>query len=163
MYKIFYGSFFMKKINQNYYSLEKVKFMNRNLVQIDNGGKLFSNGIYYTKLIPEDLPESFVEGIYYGHNKGFLNAAGVKDLLYVPNYNINHMFKDDFLYISYNSKMQMKKRGFSHEVIGYDHYVWGYNIVNFLKAVEIYSNYDISTIKDEIEKKRIHCELPILP
>jgi len=148
-----------KKFNANYYTCSKVRFKNREYVRIDGGGYLFSNGIYFTKIRPEDLPESYVEGVYYGYNKGFLNAAGVKDLLYVPNYHVNHMFKDDFLYISYDEPLFLNpNRGLGERVLGYDEYVWGYNIVHFLKAAEKYSGFDISNIKDEIEKKRAHFE-----
>ena len=61
---------------------------------------LFSGGIYPTKITASDLPEWYVHGRYYKH-WGYLSAKGVKSLVYEPSKFSNHMFKDDFLYISY--------------------------------------------------------------
>lgn len=146
----------MKRINSRFYTTEKIKYMNDGLKIIDNDGYLFSQGIYPTKLKEEDLPEYFIEGQYF-RKHGFLSALGVKDLKYVPNMNVNHMFKDDFLYISYEKPIiESKKSNLLDRFENYDTYIWGWNIIEFLKGVEKYSDYDISKIREEIERKRKH-------
>lgn len=145
---------FMKKINANFYTLEKHKMTKDGFVHIRNNDKLFSQGIYNTSLVKEDLPESFIEGYFY-YNKGFLNSAGVKELYYKPNKFTNHMFKDDFLYISFKDHIYEEPSMYGTIVKGYDYCVYGGNIVPYLKAVEKYSSYDISKIKEQIEDKRL--------
>ena len=117
---------------------------------------LFSSGIYPTKITPGDLPEWYVYGRFYKH-WGYLSALGVKSLVYEPNKFSNHMFKDDFLYISYNEPiLPNPDRSTSfYKYIGFDEYIYGGVIVSFLKAAEIYSGYDISEIKKQIEEKRL--------
>ena len=61
---------------------------------------LFSQGKYPTKLTYQDLPGCFLSGTYYGA-RGYLRTDSIKGLWYKPCYHTNHMFKDDFLYISY--------------------------------------------------------------
>lgn len=65
------------------------------------GGRLFSDGIYPTKLTFEDLPEWYVE-VYEGKLWGRLDAKRVTQLVYAPNYFFNHVYKDDRLYVSYD-------------------------------------------------------------
>ena len=146
-----------KKINKNYYTTEKIKYIRSKdgggYVSITNGEYLFSDGIYFSKITKDDLPPSFVEGIYW-HRKGYMNAAGVVDLVYKPNKFTNHMFKDDFLYISYKDKIVKRPDDSFERYEGYDTYVCGYNIIEMLKAIEKYSNYDINKIKEQIEDKK---------
>lgn len=118
-------------------------------------GTLFSGGTYPTKITAEDLPEWYVYGRFYKH-WGYMSAAGVKHLLYIPNKWSNHMFKDDCLYISYNAPIVPNADSRSFErYTGYDEYIYGGAIVRFLKAAEIYSGYDISGIKEQVEDKRL--------
>lgn len=65
------------------------------------------------------------------------------------------MFRDDCLYVSYNTEV-VKGVGDLGIVDykGYDLIIWVWQIVEFLKADENYSNYDISEIKQQIEVKR---------
>lgn len=117
-------------------------------------GYLFSKGKYLTKIKVEDLPEHFVEGTYY-RTKGYANAKGVVHMIYVPNMWINHMFKDDYLYVSYKGEIEEIKNEFGgRDFNNYDLIIRGYNIITFLKAAEKYSGYDISEIKELIELKR---------
>ena len=117
---------------------------------------LFSCGIYPTKITAADLPEWYVYGRFYKH-WGYLCAKGVKSLVYDPCKFSNHMFKDDFLYISYHDQIipNPDRSESFNKFIGYDEYIYGSVIVSFLKAVEKYSGYDISEIKVQIEDKRL--------
>ncbi len=117
---------------------------------------LFSGGTYPTKVTADTLPEWYVHDRYYKH-WGYLSAKGIKSLIYEPNKFSNHMFKDDFLYISYNDPIVPnpdRSVGF-YKYIGFDEYIYGGVIVRFLKAAEKYSGYDISGIKAQIEDKRL--------
>lgn len=146
-----------KKIASNIYSEQKFPTLSTydKLRETNENGYLYSKGKYLTKIKVEDLPESFVEGVYY-RTKGYINAAGVKHMVYVPNMWINHMFKDDFLYISYDKEIKQKENSFGFkDYEGYDIVIRGFNIVTFLKAAEKHSGYNISEIKELIELKRI--------
>ena len=142
-----------KRINANLYTETRIIWKEHTMIG-NADGTLFSNRHYKTKILPSDLPEWFVEGSYY-KNQGYLSSKGVKYLLYDPNLHTNHMFKDDFLYISYDrpiTTIDGERSVFKFE--GFDEYIWGWNIVNFLKAAEQYSSYDIKGIKEQIKKKR---------
>ena len=144
-----------KRITANLYTKTKIIWQNKEHIMICNDdGTLFSNRRYKTKILPSDLPEWFVEGHYY-KNHGYLSAKGVKYLMYKPNLLFNHMFKDDLLYISYDKPI-IPVTGEDHwpRFEGFDEYIWGWDIVSFLKAAEKYSSYDISGIKVQIEEKR---------
>lgn len=69
---------------------------------------------------------------------------------------INHLFKDDYLYISYHEplrKEQITRRYFDY--VNDDVCICGSDIIPVLVAAEKYSVYDISEIKRQIEGKRI--------
>lgn len=116
----------------------------------DPNAHLLSNGIHATKIYPSDLPLWFVHGYIYKHF-GYISSKNVKYLLYVPDYHFNHLFKDDTLYISYRDEITKNDAtGYS----GYDYLVTGSVIVPFIDSVEAYSDYDVSDIRVEIEKKK---------
>jgi len=121
----------------------------------DPQGYLFSGGRYPTKILPQDLPEWFIYGYLYKRH-GYISAKGVKHLVYRPNYAFdNHLHKDDFLYISYDTeivpyKTELNSTGYK----GYKHLVYGYMICEFVDAAEKFSDYDVQEIRREIEKKR---------
>ena len=93
----------------------------------------------------------------YGKDNTLFSGGIYPSLVYEPNKFSNHMFKDDFLYISYNEPIVPnpdRSTGF-YKYIGFDEYIYGGVIVRFLKAAEKYSGYDISGIKAQIEDKRL--------
>lgn len=112
-------------------------------------------GTYPTKIKAEDLPEWFTY-VYIHKNYGYLSAKDVKGLSYHPFYAFdNHMYKDDSLFISYSHELD-KEMGLNDRIYGrdYDFTLWGSTIVDFVDAVGKYSNFDVSEIKTELEKKR---------
>lgn len=139
-----------KRLTANYYSREKFK-LGAYTPLADN--ILYSEGRYKTKLTADDMPPWYMRGLYYGYAHGYLNTKDVSKLVYKPNLCFNHMFKDDFLYISYNSSS--KRRTIYHAEDPYDEYVWGFNIPRFLLWAEQYSNYDTAPIWQQIEEKRL--------
>ena len=131
------------KIDQKVFSVER-----------DPLGFLFAHGKYRTKILPEDLPEYFVYGYLYKRH-GYISANGVKHLVYVPNYTFtNHLHKYDKLFISYNDKIEPyeSENGFSWHK-GYDESIGGHLIEKFVDAAEKYSQYDVSDIRKEIQRK----------
>ena len=85
-----------------------------------------------------------------------MSAKGVKHLFYIPNYVFdNHLHKDDSLLISYNAPIEPyeSENGFNWYK-GYDEILGGPVLVEFVKAVEKYSAYDVSDVMKEIARKR---------
>ena len=118
-------------------------------------GYLYSYGKYPTKILPSVLPPWYVRGYMY-KRQGYMSAKGVKHLLYVPNYTFNHLFKDDSLFISYDEAIEptvSTDSGFRW-YSGYKHVLSGSLIVDFVEAAAEYSDYDITEIMKEIEKKK---------
>lgn len=129
----------------------------RGFVRVESSeGYLLASGknrSYKTKIRPCDLPEWYVYGYFYKKH-GYMSAKGVKYLAYRPQKHWNHMFKDDFLFVSYNKPItHTDDTVMSFE--GYDESIFGRVIIDFLLAAEKYSGYDITEIKKQIEDKRL--------
>ena len=83
-----------------------------------------------------------------------MSAKGVKYLAYRPQKHWNHMFKDDFLFVSYDRPItHTGDTVMSYK--GHDELIYGGMIIDFLLAAEKYSGYDITEIKEQIEDKRL--------
>ena len=141
----------MSRLYANYYSYYG-KYAFRAYAPTDES-VLYSEGCYKTKMTGHDMPPWYMRGLYYGYAQGFLNTKDVAKLIYRPNFHFNHMFKDDFLYISYNSPSKCQKIFNAEESC--DEYVWGFNIPKFLYMAERYSGYDTAPIWQQIEEKRL--------
>ena len=101
-----------------------------------------------TKIKPKDLPKSYVYVSNYKKN-GYLETAGVVDIAYEPSPFHNHTFKDDFLYISYNKMLpKANPDQWAKLLETCDEYVFGNDIINVLKGIEI-NNPD----NQELQKK----------
>ena len=140
----------MSRLHANYYSCGKYRFATP--APADES-VLYSEGRYKTKLTAHDMPPWYMRGLYYGYADGFLNTKNVSKLVYNPNLCFNHIFKDDFLYISYNTPSKRRKIFNAEEP--YDEYVWGFNIPKFLYMAKRYSGYDTAPIWQQIEEKRL--------
>ena len=139
------------------------------------GRKEAPDGLHYNmkgrvvKIRDEDFPEWYLH-VYIFHTYGWLNAKGVKYLVYSPNYHVNHLYKDDFLYISYDKPIVVDEEYYKEhgEIIprpednpkrqlwykGYDYNLYGGDIVRFAKAVKQYSDVEgIDEILDRMEDK----------
>lgn len=127
------------------------------LVGFRDSDFFFSQGKYPTKLTYRDLPGWFLSGTYYG-TRGYLRTNSIKGLWYQPCYHTNHMFKDDFLYISYQHPISscplLDIYLSSPDSKLYDEFIFGGIIPRFLRFVEQYSLYDCSSIWSQIEEKR---------
>ena len=83
---------------------------------------LYSKGHYLTKIKEKDLPEDYTKfksrTIWY--TIGYIKTSGVKDLYYTY-IKENHLFKDDYLYISYDKKIEEYKDKYGcEEIRNYD-------------------------------------------
>lgn len=142
----------MKKL-ANLYLDDKMVWRNREHIAIeDENGYLFSQGRYKTKIRPDDLPEWYVRGYFY-KRWGYMSAKGVKYLHYRPNMTFNHMFKDDFLFISYDKPI-VPAESDPLWYQGYDEYVFGGAILSMVRAIDRYSDCDTTEVKKAIEVKR---------
>lgn len=92
-----------------YYTLYKHSYRNGQPIWKDNDGYLFREGIWRTKVKPEDLDEEYLQVyLYGGHN--YLSTKGFTHVIYHPNYIFNHVYKDDIIYISYHGLMEKPER-----------------------------------------------------
>lgn len=145
-----------KRIHSTLYMESKIKITKGKLtVEYDPAGCLFAAGKYRTKILPEDLPEWFLQGYLY-KRYGYISAKSVRHLLYLPNYAFdNHLYKDDILLISYDTEIEptAAKNGF-HWYQGYKHAISGPFIVEFIAAAEIFSGgCDVTEIRSELARK----------
>lgn len=156
-----------KRIKQHFYSGERIVHKQGKLV-VERLPEdcLYADAIWATKLKKEDLPESFVH-VYVRRLHGWLDANGVKDLRYYPNYFTNHWLKDDFLYVSYNSPIVVDEEYYARyrEDIpnidsegqfpivckGYDYIVTASFIIDFCKKCAEYG-YDKGKIDKILER-----------
>lgn len=121
--------------------------------ETDPDGHLFADGQYRTKIYASDLPEHFVYGYLYKRH-GFISAAGVKHMMYVPDYIFNHLHKYDTLYISYDEPIRLDAGDHGLKLYeGCKHAVSGPLIIDFVDAAEKYSGYDVAEIRSEIKRK----------
>lgn len=144
-----------KRITAPFYSETKagIRYLFRNTLQPD--GSLYARGRYATKIKPDDLPEHYIKGTIF-KVEGYITVFGIKDIVYKPNYHINHMHRDDFLYISYDRPIRWETdaRGFT-SYFDYDAILWGHMILDFIRAVRRWNSYDIEDIAEEVKKKEV--------
>ena len=131
-----------KRINSVIYTKGKFGKGWRETCDTDNPF-LYSHGRYPTKITVEDLPEDY------------LKTSGIVDMKYTW-MKENHLFKDDYIYISYKEPLQAEKNSWGHiKYTNYDVCVCGNDIVDIVLAAEKYSGFDTTEVRTEIEKKRV--------
>ena len=152
----------MKKINAYFYTKGKFGKGFREILDTENE-YFYSLGRYPTKIKREDLPEYYIEFrsrvIWY--MTGYLKTSEVVDIDYKAT-KINHLFKDDYLYVSYKEKLRKEKSDWGFEdFVNYDICVCGNYIVPIVLAIKKYSSIDINNVKQKIQDKvnwyREHC------
>jgi hypothetical protein len=145
-----------KRLNSYLYTKGKFGRRYREALDVDNPF-LYSRGRYPTKITPEDLTEDYIEifSRVISYMTGYVKTSGIVDMVYEPA-RFNHMFKDDYLTISYKEKLRKETGtyGFTRYV-NYDISICGNFIVDIVLAAEIYPDYDTSEIRRQIEEKRI--------
>lgn len=145
-----------KRVNANVYTCGKFGKRPRETCDTKNPF-LYSGGRYPTKIKREDLPDDYIEirsrVIWY--MTGYLRTSGIVDMRYKWR-RINHLFKDDYLYISYKEKLEEEtdKWGFT-DFVNYDVCLCGNDIIDVVLAAEKYSTCDTASVRCGIEEKRI--------
>ena len=144
----------MKKINADWYS--KGKIDRKTWRPTDEKNEyLYSLGWHPTKIKKEDLPKDYIEfrskTIWY--LTGFVRTSGVKDLYYTY-IKENYLFKDDYLYISYDRKIQEIKDEYGYDEIRYFNVsISGWDSIKVLLAIEENSKIDTTEIRNKIQEK----------
>jgi hypothetical protein len=115
---------------------------------------LYSQGRYRTKITAEDLPQYYIKchsrSFWYSH--GYVRTKGVKyiDYSYCKE---NHLFKDDYIYISYDKPIERVKGRWT-DYIGADFFMSGNDIITLLFAIERYSpEVDTEPVWKKIQEK----------
>lgn len=144
-----------KRINSKWYSYERKPYDHMGKDKLLPNGCLFSQAQYPTLITADDLPESFVYGRFY-KRWGYLDTAGIVDMLYIPNTWVNHFLKDDRLIISYSGKIKKKKKDkWGDEYENEDYSVWGNEIIDILKGARDYSGININKYIKQLKEKLI--------
>ena len=120
-----------------------------------NAEFLYSHGRYPTKIREEDLPDDYVKilsrSIWY--MIGYLKASGVKDVRYDPR-KVNHLFKDDYLLISYDKPIvEVMTQWGTTAFEDFDVAICGNSIVPIVLAIEKYSDADTTDVRKKIQEK----------
>ena len=142
------------RINSYIYTYGKFGKGFREILDTENKF-LYSHGRYPTKIVAEDLPEDYIKihGRTLWYMTGFLKTSEIVDIQYKMA-KLNHLFKDDYIYISYKEKLKKET-----DQYGYDHYTnydacfCGPDILDIAHAVEKYSHLDISHIRKGMKEK----------
>jgi len=145
-----------KRINSVIYTKGKFGKGWREICDIDNH-YLYSQGRYLTKITAEDLPEDYlkIHSRVIWYMQGYLKTSGIVDMKYTW-MKENHLFKDDYIYISYKEQLQAEVNSWGHiNYTNYDVCVCGNDIVDIVLAAEKYSEFDTTEVRAEIEKKRV--------
>lgn len=79
------------------------------------------------------MPDYFVK-VYFGYKDYYISTKNIKDMLYKPNYFTSHLYKDDFLYVSYDKPISRNKTDSFY--INYEILIYSSAIVDFIKAVK---------------------------
>lgn len=119
---------------------------------------LYSHGIWPTKITADMLPDDYIKihsrVIWY--MTGYLRTSGITDMVYKWT-RVNHLFKDDYLYISYGGKISKSMNEWGRtDVTDYDVCICGNDIIPIILAAEKYSGYDSTALRAGIEEKRVY-------
>lgn len=143
----------MKRITAPFYTETKTGINDLFLDTRLPNGYLYAKGKYRTKITADELPEYYIRGFVF-KVQGYISVFGVKDIVYSPNYHLNHLHRNDHLYISYDKAISFEVDVNGHKWYhDYDVVLWGHMIVKFIRAVREYQSYDIESIANEVKKK----------
>lgn len=130
-----------KRISSHFYTSRRLGSWNEN-----SAPGLFAQGIYPTRLYPDDLPSHYVRISRYGDI--YLDTKNVRYIEYLPRYMFDdHLFKDDALYISYNKPITVRTVRNTNWFEDYDFLLWGWDMVRFICAVSANSDFDTLPIQ----------------
>ena len=102
----------------------------------NRGGYLFDKNLDVTDVRAEDLPPSFIYGIY-DNGAGYLDSCGVKGLTYIHNKRGNFI-NNDVMLVFYSTDKP--------DIHNYDCFVRGMECISFLRGVNRNSDCDVLPI-----------------
>ena len=138
----------LKKLTGRFYS--KTRRYGLNDPKEAPEGYFFDSRGRLVQLAVEDIPEWY-SYVRVHRTFGYLDAKHVKYLVYSPNYIHNHIYKDDYLYVSYSTPIVVDTEYYKSTPM-YDHKVP--DIVTFAKAVKQYGSIEgIDDIISRMEDK----------
>jgi len=145
------------KLKSNLYTYGKFGKSLRETVDTDSG-ILYNHGKTKTKIKESDLTPDFVKihcrDIWY--MDGFLKTANVKHVAYSASH-LNHLFKDDYLYISYDKQIKQNVENGITTYTGADIRISGNDIINVVNYIQLYGSTEIKSellkVESEIWKK----------
>ena len=145
-------------LKSNLYTYGKFGKALRETLDTDSG-TLYDRGKIRSKLKPSDInPDDFCpihcRDIWY--MDGFIRTSNIRHVAYVPAH-LNHLFKDDTLYISYERPIKPAKDGAFTTYSGADFHISGNDIVNVVNHAEQHGlpeiQHEIQHVKAEIREK----------
>ncbi|MDD4291098.1 MAG: hypothetical protein PHX51_02510 [Clostridia bacterium] len=146
-----------KRIVRRLYFHERYYRIEHDLYKEENDDETLFSGRYKTKIQAEDLPDWYVYGRYY-KRFGYISTKGITDMVYIPNLWINHFLKDDFLLIAYSGKIELiddrRELLICEKYVGYDETVCGNEIMDVMKGARQYSDFDITSLIQQIKDKK---------
>lgn len=110
--------------------------------------------LYLTKFIKDDIHNNkdYLYGRWQGRF-GYIRLKGVKELIYKPNLWVNHVFKDDSLYVSFHKEpMITQLNPWGSWYSGYDFCLSSLDMVKFLYYCD-YNEEDKKILMDAFEDK----------
>lgn len=108
------------------------------LIERSEDGTLFSKGHYPTKITADMLPEYYMKARVH-KLWGFVRTKGVVGLHYRPNTWVNHLFRDDILFVSFTHEMPDSEDFDTLWGSGYDFVLDGPFLVSFLAMAKRWS------------------------
>ena len=143
-----------KRFNSVLYTKGKFGKRLRETLDTDNE-LLYSHGRYATKIREEDLPEDYAKihsrAIWY--MTGYLKTSGVRDVRFRA-INNNHLFKDDYLFISYDEPIvEVVDQWGLTDFDNYDVAICGPSIIPVVLAIEKHSDVDTTEVRKRIQEK----------
>lgn len=151
----------MKKIEAAYYTRDKRRFGRHKSIPDNPENYLWSLGEYRTKIRLDDLPEWYCSVLdrCTDYGPGWVKTRGVTEVKYTY-VKENHLFKDDYLYISYGEPMipvyghYVKDRIIDYEgAVCFD----GLDILDLILYIEHYSpEADTSEVRRMIDEKILY-------
>ena len=120
----------------------------------DPNGYLYSLASYPTKMLPENLPPEFLGCTIFGRD-GYIDTSRVTDISYKPNNFVNHLFRDDALYIKYGGKLHVDyDSDWDMEYVSnYDLILDGWDIIAAVAYLEKFSTIDCTDVLCAIKTK----------
>lgn len=143
-------------LKSNLYTLGKFGKSLRETLDTDT---LYDRGKIKAKVSPDELsPDEYCRihcrDIWY--MDGFIRTTNIRHVAYQPSH-LNHLFKDDTLYVSYERPIRPQTDGAFTTYNGADFHISGHDIVTVANHIEQHGipdvQHELQRVKTEIRQK----------